>query len=240
MTEGTCKDGLQVKRLDRTRPPPGYTLTPSCGVWVADERGELIREDESFDDEASAIAAAWAHYEREHDPPGLETWEDPEYGWWFFGLGSDFEWYADLQAKTGARQNPGAERKDARAAAWAWYWRRVAVANEIGTRVVVIVEHFDFGGDKFRRVPTLREHVAAALLPMLTVDPDPSDDWREEAAESAETLLAEGRLTFEGDPPIELAAVDTWPRCLAWPDEQVSAVERWLAEGGELPEVLRA
>jgi len=34
--------------------------------------------------------------------------------------------------------------------------------------------------------------------------------------------------------------VDTWPRCLAWPDEQVSAVERWLAEGGELPEVLRA
>jgi len=171
MTEGTCS----IARLDRTQPPPGYTLTPSCGVWVADEGGALIREDESFDGEASAIAAAWTHYEREHDPPGLETWEDPEYGWWFFGLGSDFEWYADLQAKTGARQNPGAERKDARSAAWAWYWRRAVVA--------VALERF--------------------------CGPAKAADW-------------------------------PWPACLAWPDEQVAAVERWLAEGGELPEVLRA
>ena len=30
-----------------------------------------------------------------------------------------------------------------------------------------------------------------------------------------------------------------WPRCLTWSDEQVAAAERWLAEGGEMPEVLR-
>lgn len=30
-----------------------------------------------------------------------------------------------------------------------------------------------------------------------------------------------------------------WPRCLTWSDEQVSEVERWLAEGGAPPEVLR-
>jgi len=153
---------------------------PSCGVWVADERGELIREDESFDDEANAIAAAWAHYEREHDPPGLETWEDPEYGWWFFGLGSDFEWYADLQAKTGARQNPGAERKDARCAAWAWYWRRVVLADALDNLSIR-----DFAGTR-------------------------------------------------------RSCLTRWPRCLAWSDEQVAEVEHWIAEGGELPEVLRA
>lgn len=31
-----------------------------------------------------------------------------------------------------------------------------------------------------------------------------------------------------------------WPACLAWSDEQVSAVERWLTEDGALPAVLRA
>lgn len=31
-----------------------------------------------------------------------------------------------------------------------------------------------------------------------------------------------------------------WPRCLTWSDEQVAAVERWLADGGEMPEVLCA
>jgi len=176
MTEGTCKDGLQVKRLDRTRPPPGYTLTPSCGVWVADERGELIREDESFDDEASAIAAAWAHYEREHDPPGLVVWLDAL-------AGDDVWWWGDENRNYGPEER---EEADARAAAWAWYWRRVAVSLETE---------------------------------------------REEQVKVGEAWV---------DRRLLLADHEIWPRCLAWPDEQVAAVERWLAEGGELPEVLRA
>ncbi len=169
MTEGTCKDGLQVKRLDRTRPPPGYTLTPSCGVWVADERGELIREDESFDDEASAIAAARAHYEVENDPPGLQTWneaEGPPGGVWMIGVLGESGHFADYRSQA-----------EARADAWAHYWRRVAVS-------------LDLDGEN-----------------------GPAESWPERCA---------------------------WPLPLTWPDEQVSAVERWLAEGGELPEVLRA
>jgi len=64
MTEGTCKKGLQVARLDRTQPPPGFdvlTLRESlrktietAGVWGP-----------------NALAAAWAIHEAAHDPPGL-------------------------------------------------------------------------------------------------------------------------------------------------------------------------
>lgn len=38
---------------------------------------------------------------------------------------------------------------------------------------------------------------------------------------------------------LRVLATEFWPRCLAWSDEQVAEVERWLAEGGEPPEVLR-
>ena len=112
MTEGTCKERSQVARLDRTQPPPGYTLTPSCGVWVADKRGQLIREADSFDDEANAIAAAWDHYEREHDPPGMVVWLDAL-------AGDDVWWWGDEDRNYGPQER---EEADARAAAWVYYW----------------------------------------------------------------------------------------------------------------------
>ena len=117
----TCKERSQVARLDRTQPPPGYTLTPSCGVWVADKHGQLIREADSFDDEANAIAAAWDHYEREHDPPGMVVWLDAL-------AGDDVWWWGDEDRNYGPQER---EEADARAAAWVWYWRRVAVANDL-------------------------------------------------------------------------------------------------------------
>lgn len=193
MTEGT----QTIARLDRTQPPPGYTLTPSCGVWVADEGGALIREDESFDGEASAIAAAWSHYERERDPPGLCP------GRLGGVLNSDLEradydprverliWTGVFRAVNGILTGSGEVSEgrawptmaEARAAAWAWYWRRLALSRRL-------------------------------------CDEGPMG-----------VVVTEGRALACG--------VDHWPRCLAWPDEQVSAVERWLAEGGDLPEVLR-
>ena len=116
-----------IARLDRTQPPPGYTLTPSCGVWVADKRGDLIREADSFDDEADARAAAWDHYEREHDPPGLEV-RTLGAGWAVSLRGIIDPGPGIRTVITGPTPWTMAE---ARAAAWVWYWRRVAVANDL-------------------------------------------------------------------------------------------------------------
>lgn len=71
MNKGTCKEGLQVARFDRSQPPPGYE------VWFDEEWAcfcySTTDDGVSFNDEPieaeEAIAAAWAHYEREHDPP---------------------------------------------------------------------------------------------------------------------------------------------------------------------------
>lgn len=120
------------------------------------------------------IVAAWAHYEREHDPPGFVVYES-DGRWYFCGTGV-------VHLVEGADHESEAV---ARAAAWAWYWRRIAVADT--------VEFGDPAGDP--------------------------DDFP--------------RAQDEG-----IGSV--WPRCLAWPDEQVAAVERWLAEDGDLPPVLRA
>ena len=127
----TCKERSQVARLDRTQPPPGYTLTPSCGVWVADKHGQLIREADSFDDEANAIAAAWDHYEREHDPPGMVVWLDAL-------AGDDVWWWGDEDRNYGPQER---EEADARAAAWVYYWRRAALAARVDAESVVLVEH---------------------------------------------------------------------------------------------------
>lgn len=96
---------------------------------------------------------------------------------------------------------------------------------------------------------------------MLTMADD--EDAREQTIAEVERLFSEGRLTFEGDHRTRdgadrrlIVAVALAPRCgqgerrrprvdvlkldrLAWPDGLVAAVERWLAEGGEPPEVLR-
>ncbi len=170
----------QVARLDRTKPPPGYVVRPDMrgafgphptGPGYEFACGNLIRG--SYDAEAEATAAAWAHYECEHDPPGMETFDYP-------GGGAVFGYVRDGWPE----QAPGGwdTRDAARAAAWAWYWRRVAVGDVIVREQVGIGERW-------------------AAMPV---------------------------------PPKR-----AWPRCLAWSDEQVAEVERWLAEGGAPPEVLR-
>jgi len=156
----------QVERLDRTQPPPGFDLRKlekglQMTVVVARVWGPR------------AVAAAWEVHEREYDPPGLVVWPDPL-------AGDDVWWWGDEDRNYGPEQR---DEADARAAAWAWYWRRVAVADTLDT-----------------------ESCNEARSPRLW--------WA-------------------------LKRAPVWPRCLAWSDEQLAVVERWLAEGGELPEVLR-
>lgn len=160
----------QVERLDRTQPPPGFDLRKlekglQMTVVVARVWGPR------------AVAAAWEVHEREHDPPGM---------WTRGGGRGDFASLGQFGvdgSNVSLAFDERWTRKDARAAAWAWYWRRVAVADTLDT-----------------------ESCNEARSPRLW--------WA-------------------------LKRAPVWPRCLAWSDEQLAVVERWLAEGGELPEVLR-
>lgn len=51
---------------------------------------------------------------------------------------------------------------------------------------------------------------------------------------------ADGSLVGTGAQLPRLTTDRWWPLCLAWSDDDVSAVERWHEQGGELPRVLRA
>jgi len=184
MTEGT----QTIARLDRTQPPPGYHVGYYDGWWWSTRQS-----DEPFDGNESplasreaAIAAAWAHYERANDPPGLcpgrlggvlnsdleRADYDPRVERWI--------WTGVFRAVNGILTGSGEVSEgrawptmaEARAAAWAWYWRRLALSRRL-------------------------------------CDEGPMG-----------VVVTEGRALACG--------VDHWPRCLAWPDEQVSAVERWL------------
>ncbi len=93
-----------VERLDLSKPPPGYTVEYYDGWWWADS-GEDGNET-AYGEEGEAIAAAWAHHEARHDPPGMNL------------LGGFF---------CSPRTNPKFE--EARAAAWRVYWDALNVAD---------------------------------------------------------------------------------------------------------------
>lgn len=243
MTEETCKERLQVARLDRTQPPPNWLAFYSAdGPWWRAAPYDGEHDGEQYATRRAAIAAAWAHYEREHDPPGMRVVGRGglSYNWDVWPrIGKATVEGPGLDASRDpcvVRPRPHHREALARAAAWAWYWRRREVADRLDADVVVLVEFGDGGISS--RVPTPRANVAAALRPMLTMADD--EDAEAETIAEVERLFSEGRLTFEGDPPIELEKVDAWPAALAWSSDQTAAVERWLADGGELPEVLRA
>lgn len=112
MTEETAT----VARLDYSKPPPGYTLTESCGWWPADGKDELVRDDESYDTEADALAAAWAHYKAHNDPSEVVAVVRymPPIPWWAY---------------------PGQLDDVARSAAWAWHDRRLALCRTLDNGV---------------------------------------------------------------------------------------------------------
>lgn len=234
-TDRTVREAPAVERLDYSKPPPGYTvgdeLEEDAPLFTWRWDGEWMgREDEKTD----ALAAAWAHHKARRDPPGIQVHFIAGRGY----LVQVFDHPAGESPDNhvGPTYEPLADLASARAAAWAWYDRRLAVAQRLNGDVVVLVEHLDGGGT--RRVSTPRSQVVAALWPMITMGTD--DDARAEVVAEAERLFSEGCLSFEGDQPIELESVTVWPRCLTWSDEQAAEVERWLVDSSvETPEVLR-
>ncbi len=127
-----------VPRLDYSKPPPGYsTWTYKGATLYQAPNGEQI----------GPRSAAWAHYKAHNDPPGLSASEgiDIDDDW----HGADLPWVvsydprlsSDPDVQQALRELPlsnvfwvectgalfGTEEL-ARAAAWAWYDRRLAIA----------------------------------------------------------------------------------------------------------------
>lgn len=238
----------QIEQLNPTQPPPGFTVEghggsprakrPRPARWQVRRNGEHV----SFQQTRRwAVERAWALYELDNDPPGLQVmcWphekaSDPPtaytFGWLSHAAGA--LWSVGM--------TPWFEGEDgealARSAAWAWYRARLKLAWELDEHVSVL----EYGDDgKARRVATTLRGLFDTVAPMVCFAAVPDKGQREDIREVVETLLERGRATFEDDAPLELVRFSAWPRGLAWPDGLVAAVERWLAEGGEPPEVLR-
>ena len=109
-----------VARFDYSKPPPGYAVehsrrTHDFGIRV----GWWWKNIERW--VAGSLGDAWVHYKGEHDPPGLRTAD----GWWCF-VDEDM-----LLAATEGVHHGYADRAAARAAAWAWHDRRLALASRL-------------------------------------------------------------------------------------------------------------
>lgn len=115
MTEETA-----VEMLDYSKPPPGYRIDDvdaTAGLAVSRH--------------------AWAHYKAEHDPPGMWTEyeaDDPHFepdgaGEQSFGvtLANGQRLTLDSDGSSG----PDDGRDHARAAAWAWHDRRLALTAQL-------------------------------------------------------------------------------------------------------------
>jgi hypothetical protein len=233
MTEKTCKRE-QVARLDRSKPPPGYRLEnrqaafENAPYWVCTSPDGRAWTGEGAAGEV--IAVAWAHHEPRRDPPGMLV------AHFVSALCGDIRgWNVWVGREDSTFVSSHATEHEARAAAWAWYWRRVAVADAAG-------RHEHVAEKAASRYPL--RHGSAAIercrCSAWRIDHHGPEPWRVDNMGRA-IVWAEKAREDEASDDLAPAPLDlqVWPRCLTWSDEQVADVERWLAEGGELPEVLR-
>ena len=100
-----------------------YAFSQKCGPWVKLWRRPTDRE--------QALAAAWARYKEENDPPGMWVEANTETtAIWCWGCtGSGYLGWVDDEVSLASLASsipPGLAK--ARAAAWAWYERRAALA----------------------------------------------------------------------------------------------------------------
>ena len=98
-----------VPRLDYSKPPPGYsTWTYKGATLYQAPNGE----------QNGPRSAAWAHYKAHNNPPGMRSDS--------YGYGQD-----TVAQTWWVMHNLEADADAARAAAWAWYDRRLALADRL-------------------------------------------------------------------------------------------------------------
>jgi hypothetical protein len=112
MPVGSGKTFMTISKLDFSKPP----------------RGAVVMDDGDDEETRASIDSAWEEHEVENDPPGMTVTVDPF-------TGDDVYWFA-LDPPPGhfADCLPGEyvdNEADARAAAWGWYKRRLALAEKL-------------------------------------------------------------------------------------------------------------
>ena len=116
-----------IPRLDRSKPPPGWGEPFELehhGCWHA-ANTQANYTTNCADNKAGALAKAWGMYEDQHDAPGMRI---------YYWIGNDPDathlWYVAVDA--GPAVDGGVEtEQQARAEAWAWYWRRVGIVGRL-------------------------------------------------------------------------------------------------------------
>jgi hypothetical protein len=121
---------MQVERLDRGRPPPGYNLEVIDDEWWWGESPEWLDGTSYFDHDV-ALRAAWAHYGTSVNPPGVQVDWDAVTGWGFTIIDGPRVHVAAGSADDGLQGRIGPAKAKARAAAWTWYWRRVGLIERM-------------------------------------------------------------------------------------------------------------
>ena len=159
MTEETYRKGpftTDVQRLDYSKPPPEYTASedpkePMCilsdGLYFNSNRGWWRSDGQPL--RWHTIASTWAYYKAHSDPPGMTVaWEPADdccgavgAGDWEVTLGSPdgttmVAWWRTAESKDAGAES-GALRAAARAAAWAWYDRRLTLLAKLELAEVV-------------------------------------------------------------------------------------------------------
>jgi hypothetical protein len=122
----------EVARLDRSEPPEGYQV--GRGQWscpAAVQPGTIQGKpwtSARFCTEGQELECAWTHREARQDPPGMRV----EVANGVATAGVATAWVdCDPSGPVPAWRRRGGIEADARAAAWAWYWRRVDLANRL-------------------------------------------------------------------------------------------------------------
>lgn len=124
-----------IDRLDFSKPPNGYLVWFddgwSCVCWGLEDDGQAINTPDDNLTEEAAITASWEHCKARHDPPGM--WSGycavlPLCDQYRPRMGVSIPGVAHLELYVIAERHGTTEdaRAIGRAAAWAWYGRRVA------------------------------------------------------------------------------------------------------------------
>lgn len=123
-----------LARLDFSKPPPGWTgpdENPHRGCWHVTAPDVEQYFTACRDTPQAALEHAWAHYKARHDPPGMATANDPMFGWCFVIERRYYTWPREGSRPLYEHHEAGPAEDDARSAAWAWYERRLALADRL-------------------------------------------------------------------------------------------------------------
>lgn len=124
MTEETA----EIQRLDYSKPPPGYGVADNTQAFRAPD-GPLGSPG-TWRSAADGLLAAWAHYKASNYPPGIEVTDDGLFGWGFQVLRMR-TWPTPGTRPVREFHVIDGGQQEARAAAWAWYDRRLELAERL-------------------------------------------------------------------------------------------------------------